>query len=463
MGGGEIMKKIFLLLSMYLASCAGGPVKDTFQMKPFNEQILPNGLHVIYVADAGLPRVSLQLLIKAGTISEGEDQQGLNYLTAQLLEQGTKKRSADQIADDLGQIASDLSIGPGADYTLISTSSLSPNKEILLDVFSDVIINPAFQPPEIERLRSQQLAAIGRISDQPSAYADLLIDKDVFGGHPYSHPAIGTEQTVKGFSRDQIIKHFLRFYRPNNAILAVTGNFDAAFIQQVNMNKSMSSWKKQEVKPMKTASTAEKPNESISLYSKAGLQQSEIRFSHLGIKRSEADYLSLRIASLILGGTFASRLNQRVRDDLGLTYSIHSNSDARLDRGAFEISTFSRNEKVAETILETKQVLKAFVEGGATGEELQSAKALLLGQFPMAIETTDKLAFNLMILRFYGIADDYLTKFNSHVEKISLKQVNEVIKNRIHPGKMNIIIYADAKQLTEELKPLGSVKIEQIK
>ena len=116
----------------------------------------------------------------------------------------------------------------------------------------------------------------------------------------------------------------------------------------------------------------------------------------------------MRLANLILGGEFASRLNQHVRDDLGLTYSISSEIDSRKFAGTFEISTFTRNEKVTETLLTTYQDVQKFIAEGINEKELRAAKSFLLGQFPLALETVDRLGYQLILLRAYGISDDYL-------------------------------------------------------
>jgi zinc protease len=188
------------------------------------------------------------------------------------------------------------------------------------------------------------------------------------------------------------------------------------------------------------------------------LQQAQIRFAEPGIARNNQDFLTLRLANLILGGAFASRLNQKVRDDLGLTYSISSRFEALKNTGGFEISTFTRNDKVGETIKSSLAVLKDFIEGGVTDKELDAAKALLVGQFPAAIETVDRLAFNLLILRLNGIDDSYLKDFFTNVNGISRSDVNAAIKKYFSSDKMKILVYADGTKVADQLKTIGAVE-----
>src|SRR5690606_32670348 len=121
--------------------------------------------------DNSLPRVSLTMLVKTGALQEAANFAGLNAMTSYLLEQGTTKRSATQVADDFGQLGSSLDISPGADTTTIYADSLSTQSDALLDLFTDVTLNPAFKDPEINRMRSQMLASLQKKIDNPSSFA----------------------------------------------------------------------------------------------------------------------------------------------------------------------------------------------------------------------------------------------------------------------------------------------------
>jgi zinc protease len=182
----------------------------------------------------------------------------------------------------------------------------------------------------------------------------------------------------------------------------------------------------------------------------------------MGLRRSNPDYIPLRIGTLILGGAFASRLNQKVRDDLGLTYSINANLEAMDQSGIFEISTFTRNEKVLEVLQETQKVVAETIENGVTQKELDAAKALMIGQFPAAVETPERLAMNLLILRRYGVPDTYLSRFIENIREVKLSQVNQALKQNLSLKKMNTVIFADQKLVLEKIKSFATWQIENV-
>ncbi|WP_413558088.1 M16 family metallopeptidase [Bdellovibrio sp. HCB209] len=446
------------IVAVSLASCAGkgsktgsqGPVpagysapKSTgsFKLMPYKEVVLENGLKVIYVRDNSLPRVSMTVLFKTGNMQEPKELAGLNAMTAYMLEQGTQTRDAMKIADEFGQMGTSLDVSPGFDVTTVYADSLTNNSPQLLQLVADILMNPAFKDAEINRTRSQILAGLKKKVDNPSAFADEQADLFLFGDHPYGRDTNGTQDSVRALRKQDIIKHYLTFYRPNNATMAVVGQFDDEFEKQVQ--EQLGKWTKRTIPEVTVAAAPAIEKLQVKLIVKKGLQQTQIRVGQLGISRKSDDFIPLRMANESLGGSFGSRLNQKVRDDLGLTYSIYSNFDARKERGSFDVSTFTKNETAAKALDETLKVLKDFVDNGSTEQETVAARNQLVGQFPRAIETSDRLAYNLLVLDYFNISYDYLTDYISTVNKIKQKDTNAALKKALDPVKFKVVVYGN--------------------
>lgn len=446
-----------------LLSCSSTPkpAATGFTLRPFTEERLPNGLVLLVIRDSSLPRISLQMMVKTGGIYESKDVAGISALTFGVLDQGTKKRKALDVADAFAQIGSEFGAQSGDDMSFVSASGISPNRSELLKLFSEVVTEPAFDSSEIERRKSQQMAAITKALDQPQSYADQVYEQALFENHPYASPRLGTLASVKALKRADVVKWYQEWLRPENSVVALVGQVDDAFVAEVR--ETLGRWRAagvagQEPKRPVVGTTALKR-----LVTKKDLKQTQIRIGQLGLQRTDADFMKMRMGALILGGAFASRLNQHIRDDLGLTYSIYSSSDARLDRGAFEITTFTRNEKAAETIRETMKMLKDFSEKGVNQREVDSAKALMIGQFPASLETPDRMAYNLLVLRRYGISDDYLRNFHQNVNAITLQDLNASIKKNVNPDQMRIVVYGDQAIIGESLKSVGEFEVQAAK
>ena len=423
--------------------------KNSFQLRAFQEVQLENGLKIIFIEDKSLPRVSLQLLVKVGALQDPQNLIGLNYLTANLLDQGTNLRTSPQLAEDIDQMGTAFSASASHDFTLFSMDALTQDRSHMIQTFYEILTVPSFNENEIRRLKGQMLAQIQKRQDDPSSFVEDKFDTLIFKDHPFAKAAYGEPASINKIQKTDLLRHFLKFYRPNNATLAVAGDLDSEF--QEELVQLFAGWSSRDLVPTELPAISEEKGFRVELVSKPGLNQTQIRMGHVGISRDDPNYLALRAANLILGGAFASRLNQRVRDDLGLTYSISSSFDAKTLPGAWTVSTFTRHEKVEETVRETLAVLKTFQTEGIRQEELDAAKALLKGQFPLAIETVDRLAFNLLALRYYGVPDSYLSDFNKLTDRLNVKEINQLIQSNFRTEDMKIMIYSDAKKVKDQV------------
>jgi zinc protease len=460
----SLIKKINLILLTWIMGACASTQKQVpanafggsgLVLPTYTEKQLPNGLKVIYIKDSSLPKLSITSLIRVGSVNEAPRQRGLNYLTASLLDEGTDKHTSTEIAERMEFLGGKLSVSPGADFTTLSVNGLSFTKVELADAFLEVLLTPKFPDNEISRIRKQVQSQIKKQSDDPDGYADLMFYKMIFIQHPYAYPSYGTSKTLERLSRKDVLNHYQKYYLPNNTQIAVVGDFDEAFERQ--FEAKIMTWNHGDSPAVVQSQAVAPAPAQIFFLGKKSLVQTQIRLGHVFIERGNPDFIKLRLANMALGGAFASRLNQIVRDDLGLSYGVHSYFDAKKQSGVFEINTFTRNEKVYETIEACKKVFKEFHEGGLKPEELQAAKSVMIGQFPRAVETMDALAYNMLVLRFYGVDDTYLSQFNATVNSYSLDQVNTVLRQHFQPSGLQIVVFGEDKVI-DQLKKISKTQ-----
>ncbi len=409
-------------------------------LRRHREVTLENGLKVLFMPDASLPSLSLGLVIKTGAAMDPTGASGLTNLVSDLLDQGTMKRNAIQIADDLGRIGASFRASVDYDYTHLGITGLSFSSEEILTNFLELTTRPSFTDLELNRVKKQTVAGIERSFDNPRVVADVAAAKHLFGDHPYGRTVAGTAKEVSALSKKNVIQHYLKYFRPGNSILVVVGQFDSSFEKRVE--SEFGAWAKRDVETNVISEAPKHEGVRVLVVDKPGLTQAQIRISTVGIQRKDENFLPLRVANTVFGGAFASRLNDRIRKELGLTYSISSGFDARLASGPFEIDTFTKTDSVEKVVIETIAMYKKFIESGITSDELKRAKGYLSGIFPQAIETSDKLAFNMLLLRNYGISDRYLTHYVRDLGEISTSEVNAAIRKALSPQSLSIVIHA---------------------
>lgn len=430
-----------------------------FTLREYKTEDWANGLQVIFIENRGLPSISFGLLIKDGSARDPMGKSGLANLTGQVLVKGTKTMSASQIADALGQLGSEFEHNVGEDFSWFQVSGLSLHQDKLLSIFSDVMLNPSFSEQELERERKNTLAGIRSLIDHPDSFVDVAFGAYLFGGHPYAKPVSGLERDVKAIKRKDLVTAYARLFRPNNAVLVVTGDFGTDLVSK--LKKGFGAWEKSEIAPRFYPAPPSYTGLNIRLIDKPDLTQSQIVMGHMGIKRNDPDFLVLRVANNILGGNFSSRLMDQIRINLGLTYGISSSFDAKMDRGSFAISTFTKNQSVGTTIGESLKVFKKFYEDGVSSTEVDAAKNFLIGTFPRAIETPERLGFNLALLRLYGISDDYLKNFINEVGSISTSRVNAAIKKHFNPKDLKITVLTKGKDSLDQVRPFGLTEVKE--
>ncbi|MCB0368781.1 MAG: insulinase family protein, partial [Bdellovibrionales bacterium] len=241
-----------------------------------------------------------------------------------------------------------------------------------------------------------------------------------------------------------------------NSYMAVTG----ALTDEIE-NKVIDTFKEWPLRTIEEKNIKNEFNQSSKRFFvmyKKDLVQSEIRVSMPLFARNHPDYLKMKIINEILGGGFVSRLNTKIRAQMGLTYSISSGTDYRKDLGTLDISTFTKTKSTFAMIEQIEKELQRLVQSGITKKELIASKNLLMGQFPRALETVDSLAFNLMYLDFNGIPFSYLTDYYKNLSKISVDDVNTAIKKYFDLGKVKYFILSDNKNRAQ-LKGLDPVVI----
>lgn len=437
----------------------GGDSKSGYHLREFEEKTLANGLRILYIPDNALPYVSFSILVRSGSAQDPKGQEGLSSMVAEMLNKGTTKRSATQITTELGNMGAEFDASASYDYSIISASSLSPQADALLANVLEITTSPSFPDVEIERTRKQAMAGITRLPDKAEEFADLAFASYLYADHPYGRPTIGTTASLGALKKKNIIQSYLRTYRPNNAILAVVGQYTPAL--RAKIESGFGAWQKRDLPEQKPQETPKIEGLGIRVIDYPGLVQSQIRIGNMGIKRKDSDFLALRVGNTILGGAFGSRLNSRVRKELGLTYNIGSGFDARMETGPFVVETFTKNASVGLTVSETLKVLETFKTEGATAEEVARTKGYLRGIFPAAIETPEKLAFNLMLLRHYGINDTYLTNYLKDIDALSVREINAAMAKALDTKNIRVLVYSKASDVVPQLEAIvGAGKVE---
>jgi len=416
---------------------------------------LSNGLEVWMVRQAELPMVAMNLVIKTGGTSNPAGKDGLASFTANMLNEGTKNRSAVEISNELQAIGANVSAGADWDSTDASMVTITKHLDKALDIYADIVINPSFPAEEFDIAKRRALVGLLQRKDNPGAIASVAYGKLLYGeSHPYGRSLSGTEESIRAMKRDDLVGFYDSYYSPKNAVLiAVCDIYVKSLIPK--LEKAFANWKGGDVAAAKAPTAVSFKKPGIYIIDKPGAAQSELRIGHPGVSRDNPDFIPILVMNSILGGQFSARVNMNLREDKGYTYGARTGFSFRRGPGPFTASAGVQTAVTKESVVEFMKELNG-IRGSipVTQEELDYSKQSLIRRFPRTIETAGQVSGQLADLVVYDLPDNYVNDYLAKISKVSLADVKRVANKYLTPDQMAILIVGDRSVIEPRLKQI---------
>lgn len=427
---------------------------------PFEIKKLANGLTVVLVSQNEQPAVSVRMIVRAGAAQDPKDKLGLAMLTATLIDQGAGNRTAQQIADDIDYIGGILSAGAGTDLSFVNAILMKDDYHAGLALMSDVVRRPTFLQEEIDRQRQQALSALKVAAEDPDSVAGRVIDRLIFGFHPYGMPGSGTEESLRSLTRADFVEFHKRHFIPNNALVAVVGDISSADAM-AGIEKYFGDWAAADLPTFDPIAPPE-PTKRVIVIDRPDAVQTEIRVGQLGVPRKHDDYETLNQAVKILGGEGANRLQQVLRSQRQLTYGASADLDGYKYSGAIVADTDTQTANTAEALRLIAEEFSRLQRERVGEAELQAAQDYAVGHFPLTIETPDQIATQVLNQLFYELSVDELPKYRDRVLAVSPDDIQRVARFFVRPDRLSVVLVGNADEFVASLKGVGFGDYERI-
>jgi zinc protease len=421
---------------------------------------LENGLTVIYNYRPGLPVVAADLVFNTGSGANPVEKPGLASFTANMLQQGTAKRNATQIADEAALLGTTLASGANMDGSSVGTSALSKNFAGALDLVADIVLHPTFPPDEVERRRAARLAALANDRGEPNVIVSRTGVAALFGPHhPFGYDNTGTEESNKAMTREDMMNFWRTNYVPNNAALVVAGNISKDDLKALASEK-FGSWKSGEA-TRPDIGAPEPTKARIVIVDRPGAQQTMARLLQLGVGRATPDYAALEVMNSELGGLFSSRINLNLREEHGYTYGASSSFVYRRSQGYFAVGGGIRTDATAPAVAEIFKEIRRMIDTSMTDAELALAKDSQSRSLPGMFEASNEAAGALAEIFLYDLPADYYAKLPERLSAVTATDTEAVAKKYLQPEQMILICVGDRATIEPELKKLelGAIEI----
>jgi zinc protease len=405
-----------------------------------------NGLRLLVKEDHRLPFVEMRAVFRGGVLAETADTNGLTQLVARMLMQGTESRSAEQIASEIESIGGSIDTFGGNNSFGISAEVLSTDFQIGLDLVADVILHPSLPAAAFQRERQIQLAGVRAQQDQMLQSAGRAMRQALFGAESYGLDALGTEESLRALNVSDLDHYHRRLATPNNCVLAIFGDVDAELVRRA-VEKALGSWPAGNgFEPKNSGLILGEVKRVIETRDK---KQAVLLLGFQGARLEDEDRFALELLQEACSD-LGSRLFVRIREELGLAYYVGAQNFLGLMPGyfAFYVGTApGKVELVERELLQEAELLRS---QGLTPEELQRAKAKLLGQKKIARQDLGTSAITCALDELYGLGYDFSEKEDAACEAVTAQEIKRVAQKYLRKEAFVIAVVQPDPNSTPE-------------
>ncbi len=441
-----------------------GPIAD-LDFPTVSRAKLKNGITVVYAKRSAVPMTRVTFSFDVGNAADPRSRLGTQAMMLALLDEGTKTRNSIQIAEAQERLGASIGTSASMDRTAVSLTALSANLAPSLSLFSDIVLNPAFDPVEVERLRNQQLARISQELTQPQGLALRVLPPLLYGDkHPYgiSFSGSGNTDSVKQVTRDELIAFHRQWFRPEKATLFVVSDQPLSAVTKA-LNAQFGKWAATGpagTKDLSAAIPSAQPR--IVLVDRPDSPQSLIIGGQVMPVKGTDNLEELLQANDVLGGSFLSRLNMDLRETKGWSYGVSGSPNRVVGQIPYIVSAPVQANKTGESIAALRADLTAFLTTqGITAEELSRTTNGSIRELPGSFETSGDVLGAMQRNVLYGRSDDYYDTLASKYRGMTAKGLDTAIRSVLKPDSFVWVVVGDAKVVRPQLDKLG-MKVEQM-
>lgn len=433
-----------------------GPARP-WSFPAFHRSHLDNGVEVVTIPLAGKTLCAAELVLDAG--ASYDEIEGVANLLARAFNEGTTKRDAGGFADASEALGMQLGASAGWDSLTLSLTAPRSRLAQALDLMAEAAWTPSIPADGFDRIKRVRLVQIEQEKANPAQRASLEFPKHAYTADSvYGRSLRGTATTVGAITREHLAATHERFVSPGSATLVVAGDVSHEWVVE-QATRAFGAFTRPEADRKTPTTTNGIAATRIVLVDRPGSVQTNLIIGHRGVERTHPDLDAIRVASYTLGGSFTSRINNRLREELGFTYGARAGFEPRRAAGPFTVQAPVQAKTTARSIEETLQIIRTMVAEGITDDELKAAHEFLCGVFPLRFETTDAIATAVGELSVYGLPDADLTTYPKRIAAVTREQASAAARNHLNPDAMLVVAVGPADEIAKDLEKIAPTTV----
>ena len=415
--------------------------RGTSRVPEFKKTTLDNGVTIVAEQHSHVRSLSIGVWVKLGSIHEDPSINGISHFLEHIVFKGTQKRNAMQIVSELEAVGGELNAFTDREFTCFHATVLNEDLELAVDVLSDLVIGPTFPKSQVERERKVLLQELAMVEETPEEWIYDLFFETVWKGEPLGQPILGPKKNIKRITRGQLMRIFRQYYRPENVVVSVAGNFE--FDRLVELcEKYLRFPQVQKAMPL------EKPTSKYKGRSRVVVSNTEQTHLLVGFEgggfRDPKRYENL-VLSYYLGGGMSSRLFQEVREKAALAYSIDCDYSPYTDTGAFSIYVALSPRSLKPCLEILSKEMEHLKKKSISKEALELVKGQLRGSILMSADQMEvrqeAVGRNDIVYNRHIPVEEVI----ENIDRITADDIQEVCQNQFTSEKESVVVLCKSK------------------
>jgi predicted Zn-dependent peptidase len=426
---------------------------------PAHERIvLDNGITLIIVPRREVPLIAFQAVLRGGALADPAERPGVASLVAGLLDKGAGNRDSFAFADEVEGVGGSFVASAGPESITLGGQFLARDQELMLGLLADALIRPRFDVEEFDKLRSRQIELIKAAKDtDPSELLGTYGRAFLFRNHPYGNPVHGSEGSLASIKHQDVLDYYHANFGADRLSLIFAGDIDVEWLKKA-VNSGFGAWQKAEAPSPRVRQPSRPRKRRVLLVDSPGSVQTYFWIGCVGVDKNFSQRAALDLANTLYGGRFTSILNTELRIKSGLSYGAGSYFTRGKVAGDFSLRSFTQTEHTVKALDLALETLARLKKNTVDQEMLDSARAYVLGQYPLTLETAAHWAAAMGELELYGLGPDYIESYGPALRGATLKDTRHVIQHVFpEPHEVSIVLIGDAEKIRSDVKKYGPV------
>ena len=410
---------------------------------------LPNGLKVTLVPWGMIPKVTVRLVLRSGSIDEGPDEVWLSDLVGELMQEGTLDRSAREVAESAARMGGELVVATGLDQVAVTGDVLSEFAADIVRLIADVVQNPQFPSSELPRLRQDLRRELAVARQEPDQLTLERFRAVLYPGHPYGR-TLPTDAALAGYSLEQVQAFHAANFGAGRATLYAVGRFDSGEVRRA-VEDSFGGWAAGA--PARLAPPVTAPRPEVHVIDRPGAPQSTLMLGLPVPDPSRPEWVGLQVTNALLGGSFASRITSNIREDKGYTYSPRASLSVRYRDAYWVEEADVATEVTGASLTEINAEIRRLAEEEPPEAELGGIANYLAGTFVLQNSTRQGILGQKIFLDLHGLPEEYLRTWVARVHATTPSEVSRLTREFLVPERMLTVITGDRAKVEGQLAP----------